>query len=175
MTDKCLIYCATDTSYQTPLHPWPLSAFIIRGRETQQINISKVRQYKGDRHAGIQHMMYRRIQYTVASWSKSFPRAYKISKGRPHKRIFDTHKWTLHAQSCPSNHNTGLSWKNACGMFGIIKYYMISNKLYGKIMCRGTNNLEPVGKEIIRIRACLKVPELYFVRCTFSRTPAPHT
>ncbi len=48
-----------------------------------------------------------------------FKRAYKISKSRPHKRIFDPCKWTLRAanlrsvnaqlrvQSCPSNQNMG--------------------------------------------------------------------
>jgi hypothetical protein len=58
---KCPTLCATDTSYVDPCHLWLLSCFIIGEREGPQIEISKMRQYKGARRAAIHHMMYRRI------------------------------------------------------------------------------------------------------------------
>jgi hypothetical protein len=74
MAVECLTYWATDTSYLQFYHPWPLSGFIIREEETNQISISKMRQYRGARRATIHDMRYRRMQYIAASWSKPFPR-----------------------------------------------------------------------------------------------------
>ncbi len=40
---KCLTYRDMDISYSERPYPWPLSDFIIRERDAQQINVSKMR------------------------------------------------------------------------------------------------------------------------------------